>query len=621
MALQRRYGASYLAVEFATAGRQSKLPDGNEPQSQRDNGCLIVIRLPPSMTQAADPLTTTLTGQLPFILLLSVALAFPASWALVKLYRRAVVRSMSRSAGASVAAESLLASSGSLPPTLEISVVERASSIPAAPEAEALHLRALQAPWIAAAIYTGAGFCYATAMAVAFLASTKSGFLPLKFLMLVWTYSWPVVLTVNLVAASTRGAKLATTAVYFLVLAAIGAIAMASSPKLDWFQIVRLWLITNLAPTVLLLAFLNRRVRAVGPLVLTFMIAAVFGSDLAISIAGSDDDRLRSIVNMGTAVGLNAIGMLVALIVLGFALLGLAGWLFLRRIGARYERKKLSDQSITLDAIWLLFGVSQSIGLVFEGPVWILCGPLAFVVFKAAAALGFSLLGRRASERRTSARLLLLRVFSLGKRSERLFDALERHWRHIGSIRLIAGPDLATASVEPHEFLDFVSGKLARRFIDGPQTLALRISQMDDQPDQDRRFRVNDFFCYEDTWKMVLTRLVTESDAVLMDLRGFSPQNAGCVFEIDELINVVPLEAVVFVIDDSSDEPFLLDTMRQSWMRMRPASPNRLSSSGRVRLFRFGGLRTRELKWLLRALCAAASRRLASQADPSKASM
>lgn len=619
--MQRRYGASYLAVEFATAGRQSKLPDGNEPQSQRDNGCLIVIRLPPSMTQAADPLTTTLTGQLPFILLLSVALAFPASWALVKLYRRAVVRSMSRSAGASVAAESLLASSGSLPPTLEISVVERASSIPAAPEAEALHLRALQAPWIAAAIYTGAGFCYATAMAVAFLASTKSGFLPLKFLMLVWTYSWPVVLTVNLVAASTRGAKLATTAVYFLVLAAIGAIAMASSPKLDWFQIVRLWLITNLAPTVLLLAFLNRRVRAVGPLVLTFMIAAVFGSDLAISIAGSDDDRLRSIVNMGTAVGLNAIGMLVALIVLGFALLGLAGWLFLRRIGARYERKKLSDQSITLDAIWLLFGVSQSIGLVFEGPVWILCGPLAFVVFKAAAALGFSLLGRRASERRTSARLLLLRVFSLGKRSERLFDALERHWRHIGSIRLIAGPDLATASVEPHEFLDFVSGKLARRFIDGPQTLALRISQMDDQPDQDRRFRVNDFFCYEDTWKMVLTRLVTESDAVLMDLRGFSPQNAGCVFEIDELINVVPLEAVVFVIDDSSDEPFLLDTMRQSWMRMRPASPNRLSSSGRVRLFRFGGLRTRELKWLLRALCAAASRRLASQADPSKASM
>jgi hypothetical protein len=621
MALQRRYGASYLAVEFATAGRQSKLPDGNEPQSQRDNGCLIVIRLPPSMTQAADPLTTTLTGQLPFILLLSVALAFPASWALVKLYRRAVVRSMSRSAGASVAAESLLASTGSLPPTLEISVVERASSIPAAPEAEALHLRALQAPWIAAAIYAGAGFCYATAMAVAFLASTKSGFLPLKFLMLVWTYSWPVVLTVNLVAASTRGAKLATTAVYFLVLAAIGAIAMASSPKLDWFQIVRLWLITNLAPTVLLLAFLNRRVRAVGPLVLTFMIAAVFGSDLAISIAGSDDDRLRSIVNMGTAVGLNAIGMLAALIVLGFALLGIAGWLFLRRIGARYERKKLSDQSITLDAIWLLFGVSQSIGLVFEGPVWILCGPLAFVVFKAAAALGFSLLGRRASERRTSARLLLLRVFSLGKRSERLFDALERHWRHIGSIRLIAGPDLATASVEPHEFLDFVSGKLARRFIDGPQTLALRISQMDDQPDQDRRFRVNDFFCYEDTWKMVLTRLVTESDAVLMDLRGFSPQNAGCVFEIDELINVVPLEAVVFVIDDSSDEPFLLDTMRQSWMRMRPASPNRLSSSGPVRLFRFGGLRTRELKWLLRALCAAASRRLASQADPSKASM
>lgn len=70
--------------------------------------------------------------------------------------------------------------------------------------------------------------------------------------------------------------------------------------------------------------------------------------------------------------------------------------------------------------------------------------------------------------------LLLLRSFSLGKASERLFDALERYWRHAGSIQLIAGVDLATRTIEPHEFLDFMSGKLARRFIDGPAALAQR---------------------------------------------------------------------------------------------------------------------------------------------------
>jgi hypothetical protein len=39
------------------------------------------------------------------------------------------------------------------------------------------------------------------------------------------------------------------------------------------------------------------------------------------------------------------------------------------------------------------------------------------------------------------------------------------------------GPDLATTTVEPHEFLGFLSGKLARRFIDGPETLDLRLSE------------------------------------------------------------------------------------------------------------------------------------------------
>jgi hypothetical protein len=197
-------------------------------------------------------------------------------------------------------------------------------------------------------------------------------------------------------------------------------------------------------------------------------------------------------------------------------------------------------------------------------------------------------------------------VFSLGKRSERLFDALAIHWRYGGSIRLIAGPDLATSTVEPHEFLDFLSGKLARRFIDSAQTLDLRVSEMDVQPDRDGQFRVNDFFCYEDTWRMVLSRLIGKSDVVLMDLRGFSSQNAGCVFEITELINVVSLGRVLFIIDETTDEPFLRQIMQQSWDHMRPTSPNRLSTSGALHLFHLKGLSDRDLQQLFHVLSVAA---------------
>jgi hypothetical protein len=445
-------------------------------------------------------------------------------------------------------------------------------------------------------------------MTAAFLAAAQLALLPVRFLLVLWLYAWPVVLTVNLVAATTWRARLATASVYFLVLAALGLVGVALSPTFSWGLVVELWIVTNLPATVLLLAFLNRRVRAVGPLVLIFMILAVLGPSLAIIAflsATSNESLLRAMAYL--VGGLNPTEFFIGASVLGFVVFGLGGgWLTLRWIRGRYERKKLSDQSITLDALWLVYGVSQSVPLVFEGAAWVLSGLLAFVVYKLVAWSGFSLLDHEASPAGRIPKLLLLRVFSLGKRSERLFEALAKHWRHVGSTQLIAGPDLATTTVEPHEFLDFLSGKLARRFIDKPQTLDLRLSEMDLEPDQDGRFRVNDFFCHDDTWRMVLSRLADESDAVLMDLRGFSPQNSGVIFEINELISEVPLERVVFVIDETTDEEFLLQTAQQAWERMKSTSPNLSSTSGQLRLFRMTGSHGPELRRLLRALCDAA---------------
>ncbi|MGI8636185.1 MAG: hypothetical protein ACR2KZ_12355 [Segetibacter sp.] len=118
---------------------------------------------------------------------------------------------------------------------------------------------------------------------------------------------------------------------------------------------------------------------------------------------------------------------------------------------------------------------------------------------------------------RESSGLLFLRVFSSGKRSRDLFNQVSKYWRFTGRIHLISGPDLATTTIEPHEFLDYVTRKLARSFISNREELAKRLSEMDNQPDGDGRYRVNDFFCYNDTWKIVLLNLVNLSKVVLME--------------------------------------------------------------------------------------------------------
>jgi hypothetical protein len=566
------------------------------------------------LSPATDSVTLDLIGLAPFVLILAAALALPVSAGLLRLYRRAVLASMR----ARTNPRTTEPPPPNAPPPpdaprrarLDLAVLDHASPAGVGTAAEALYSGVLRAPLRVAAIYGVAGSCYALVMVAAFVGaanieSRPTRLLPL-FVLLFCSYAWPVVLMVNLVAVPIRLAQVGTVSVYLLVLAATSAVIMVVSPEFGWGDALLIWLFINLPATVLLLACLNRRIRAVGPLVFAFVCLALVGH-LALVVAVVDDGQFRAVSGLAAFLGLGVNGVLLGLIILGLAVFGLAGWLALRWIGGRYERKRISDQSFTVDAVWMLCAIVHSTSLLALGSAaWALSGLLALAAYKAVSWAGFSLLSRRAAPALESPKLLLLRVFSLGKRSERLFDKLATHWRYAGSVQFIAGPDLVTTTVEPHEFLDFLSGKLARRFIDGPKTLELRISEADLEPDPDGRFRVNDFFCHDDTWRMVLSRLVGESDAVLMDLRGFSPQNAGCVFEINELINVVPLGRVVFVIDDTTDEPFLHQTARQSWERMRPASPNRLSASGQLRLFRFAGSRRGELSQLLRCVCVAA---------------
>ncbi len=563
------------------------------------------------MNQTSSPVTVALTGQLPFIIIASCLFAFLVSLALLRLYRRAVVKSMRRhTAGAEALSLSpqVQVSETSVPhqgPALQIEVIRdfpparRGREMP-------LYFAAAARPWQAALIYGIAGICFAGTMSAAFFLSAKMEINYIRVLAITAAYLWPAVLTTNLVAARTHRLKGMIVVVYFAAFAAINGIALVKSRLLTLDQVLVYWSVYNVPPTVLLAIFLNRRIRAVGPLVLTFMIVGISGASVAVSLAGSNQQLLHTIAQAGFALGLGAKGVLFGLNAIGFVPFAVIAWLVLGRIRTLYETKRISDQSLNVDSIWLIFGLANSIDFVFAGAWWILSGLVAFVIFKLCANAGFRLCKRFSTTPHAFRKLLLLRVFSLGKRSEELFDMVGKSWRFVGSIQMIAGPDLAASTVEPHEILDFLSGKLARRFIDSAKTLDLRISQMDLEPYLDNRLRVNDFFCHDDTWKMTLARLADDSDAVLMDLRGFSQKNAGCIFEINELFNLVPLQRVVFAVDETTDQRFLQSTLQQAWNGMKERSPNRRLASPQATLIHLGGSGAKGTQHLLYAVCKAA---------------
>ena len=554
-------------------------------------------------------MTSNVPGLILLILIIAAPLTVLASVITLKLYRRAVLRGMRLRAHRNpiepAPTGSLQRPLNPLPIPLGIEIVDPTTDRTEPINSRGLYSDLLRGPWRVAAIYAGAGLCYALVTTIIFLRATDVSFHPLSFMIIFWYYAWPVAVTISLVAAPTRRTRLMIFATYFLTIVVLGALAAIGNAAPHWLQIILLWLLTNLPAALLLLVFLNRRIQAVGPLVLTLMVFAATGLVLLPSLILNNPILLNFVIDMGAALGLGRDGIYLMLLLLSFLLFGGIGWLLLQRMGSWYRHKKISEQSITIDAIWLLFGIFQSVGLIFAGQFWFLASLLSFAVYKIAARAGFMFARGRPSSIRRPPRLLVLRVFSQGKRSERLFDLLAMYWRFVGGIWLIAGPDLATSTMEPHEFLDFLSGKLARQFIDSPQKLDERIFQFDRVPDHDGQFRVMDFFCYDDTWRMVLSRLAHESDAVLMDLRGFSSENAGCIFEINELVNLVPLGQVVFIIDHTTDEEFLHKILQQSWERMQPTSPNRQSTSGMLKIFRLGQWGDTEFKSFLKVLASA----------------
>lgn len=60
----------------------------------------------------------------------------------------------------------------------------------------------------------------------------------------------------------------------------------------------------------------------------------------------------------------------------------------------------------------------------------------------------------------------------------------------------------------------------------------------------------------------------------MVDLAGFTAQNAGVAFELGQLLARRPLDSFVLVTDDTTDFAHLRETLGDIWSRLDPAAPN-----------------------------------------------
>jgi hypothetical protein len=101
---------------------------------------------------------------------------------------------------------------------------------------------------------------------------------------------------------------------------------------------------------------------------------------------------------------------------------------------------------------------------------------------------------------------------------------------------------------------------------------------------------------------MTVSRLACKAHAVLMDLRGFTSKNRGCIFEIEQLIASVPLQCIVLLVDRSTDVPFLEQILQRAWRIVPTDSPNAIAGEHRVRILQASSSHRHTLNALLSLL-------------------
>ena len=238
-----------------------------------------------------------------------------------------------------------------------------------------------------------------------------------------------------------------------------------------------------------------------------------------------------------------------------------------------YTTKKLSDNQVQICSWMILMSLSTLIGLQVENEDSMMLTSLAWVIplqLMAAIAL-YLYITRQQTPCSDPQRLLLLRVFSPDKRGEKTLAKVEQLWRHIGPIYFIAGPDLAKTGADPDELYLYLTGRIKSLFIGSMEQIDYRLNTLDNRPDPDKRFRVNELFCYEDIWESVAQGLVNQSDSILLDLRGFNLSRLGTAKEIAFLAEFGAFPRTLILVDANEKVQEYLDTIHAiSGLRISP---------------------------------------------------
>jgi hypothetical protein len=164
--------------------------------------------------------------------------------------------------------------------------------------------------------------------------------------------------------------------------------------------------------------------------------------------------------------------------------------------------------------------------------------------------------------------LLMLRVFSKEKDKQALLQGIQERWRFVGAIDQAGGPDMVDLNVGPYKCSKFMSGSLHELFLPEAVSGERLMARFEHRPDREGRYRINEMFNFNSSWRGNVEQLILNSPTILLDVRGLTAEREGTSFEVGLLARHALLDRVVAVGDEETDWDHIGARLREHGQRL-----------------------------------------------------
>jgi hypothetical protein len=477
-----------------------------------------------------------LPGQIWMILIAAGVLSLIASFVIGYLYRRALVRHMAGKAPSVSGANRRPAEIGDLGVAGTL-----AGHYPTSSDNRAAQRRLT---WYILAV---TALLSMSAAALQWLLLFDVELTPRRLLVQATVYFWMALPALAVAWRWRRRTLLAALAIYYILFVAFGMSQSTESQQLSTVMKHGAFAIGMPMAIVMLFGF-GGMTRAIGswllPIFIVLAVASTAGAEVLIHLMETSPGIVEGALQYLSAQTVILSAVLAPWIL---ALLPII-WLS-RFVDTLYRHKTFSELTWLMTSFWFVYltlEVASGMHSAGFNALWMYLPMLWLPVT-------FYALRKAMAPWSRPPLLLVLRVFQRDREMEALFDAVIERWRLTGNVALIAGTDLVSRTIDPGEIFAFLGGRIDSQFIASVEDIPRRLAAFDLQPDIEGRYRINECYCRDTTWKPALDALVDRCDVVLTDLRGFQAHNEGCRYELGILARARNIARVVVLVDGKTD--------------------------------------------------------------------